>query len=90
MIELLYNASRVLLVLTAVLTLVRLARGPGIFERILALDMLALTLVGYLVLESYDSGYRFYSDAAFALALFAFVGTVAFAFFLRRGEYPDE
>jgi multicomponent Na+:H+ antiporter subunit F len=88
--DLLYDISQVLLVLTALVTLVRLWRGPTIFDRILCIDMLALAVVGYLLLESYGSVHRFYTDAALALALFAFVSTVAFGVLLRRGEYPDE
>jgi len=88
--ELLYDASTAALAISALLTLVRLWRGPTIFDRILALDMLALTVVGLLLLESYDSIHRFYTDAALGLALFAFVGTVAFGVLLRRGEFPDE
>lgn len=90
MIDWLNATSQILLALTALVTLVRLWRGPTIFDRVLSVDMLALSVVGYLLLESYGSVHRFYTDAALALALFAFVSTVAFGVLLRRGDYPDE
>jgi multicomponent Na+:H+ antiporter subunit F len=90
MTELLFDASRSLLAVSALITLVRLWRGPSVFDRILSIDMLALLLVGFLLLQSYTSEHRFYSDAALGLALFAFVGTVAYGVLLRQGEYPDE
>jgi multicomponent Na+:H+ antiporter subunit F len=88
--EWLFDISRALLALTVAITLVRLWRGPTIFDRILSADMLALAVVGYLLLKSYVSVHRFYTDAALGLALFAFIGTVAFGVLLRSGEYPDE
>jgi len=90
MIEILYTGARILLVFSVVLTLVRLWRGPSIFDRVLAVDALALAVVGYLLLEAHGSVGRFYTDAALGLALFAFVGTVVASYFVGRGEYPDE
>lgn len=90
MIDLLYTVSRILLAVSVVLTLVRLQRGPSIFDRVLAVDALALAVVGYLLLEAHGAVGRFYTDAALGLALFAFVGTVVMGFLLGRGEYPDE
>ena len=53
-------------------------------------DMLALAVVGYLLLEAHGDVGRFYTDAALGLALFAFVGTVVMAYFVGRGKFPDE
>jgi multisubunit Na+/H+ antiporter MnhF subunit len=86
----LYHTSEVLIGLSALLCLVRAVLGPSIFDRALAIDSLALTVVGYLLLRSYAPGERLYTDAALGLALFAFVGTVLMAHFLGEGDYPGE
>ena len=78
-----------LLVVTAALLLngIRLVRGPSDFDRLLAAETVALGLVGLLMLTAGDVRDRFYIDAALGLALFSFVGTVAFARYLEsRGD----
>ena len=52
MTEALFSLSRVTLALAALLVIVRAVRGPSILDRLLALETIALTLVGYLLLES--------------------------------------
>ncbi|MCA9759762.1 MAG: pesticidal protein Cry22Aa [Candidatus Eisenbacteria bacterium] len=76
MIELIYRVSEGLLVLTGVLTLWRMLRGPSVFDRTLGLELMSLLLVGFLLLESRRIEIRFYLDAALILALFSFAGTV--------------
>ena len=67
-------------------TLVRLLRGPTAQDRVLALDcmylnaMLVMLVLGLL----YDSTHYF--EAALLMAILGFVGSVAMAKFLLRGE----
>jgi multisubunit Na+/H+ antiporter MnhF subunit len=89
-IDAVYAASAALLALSALLVLGRLWRGPSVFDRALALETLALVVVGSLLLQAYTPAGRLYTDAALALALFSFVGTVLLGFFLGRGDFPDE
>lgn len=64
----------------------RLLRGPSAQDRVLALDF--TSLVGMLLLLvlaiRYDSA--MYFEAAMLMVLFGFVGSVALAKFLLRGE----
>lgn len=64
----------------------RLMRGPWAQDRVLALDFLYVvaTLVMLVLAIRYDSG--MYFEAALLMALFGFVGSVAMAKFLLRGE----
>ncbi|MBX9960038.1 MAG: K+/H+ antiporter subunit F [Burkholderiaceae bacterium] len=66
--------------------LVRLMRGPSAQDRVLALDF--LYIVGMLVMLvlaiRYDSS--MYFEGAFLMVLFGFVGSLAMAKFLLRGE----
>ncbi len=66
--------------------LLRLLRGPSAQDRVLALDF--LYIVGMLVMLvlaiRYDS--PMYFEGAFLMVLFGFVGSLAMAKFLLRGE----
>ena len=64
----------------------RLFRGPSAQDRVLAMDF--VYVVGMLVMLvlaiRYDS--EMYFEGALVMVLFGFVGSVAFAKFLLRGE----
>ena len=87
---LLYQASQIMLIIATVLILYRFSRGPSVFDRVVAGEMIALAVVGYLLLESNATAGRLYTDAALGLALFSVAGTVFLGYFLGRGEFPDE
>ncbi len=84
--DLLQTAALVLLAAAALLFLARLVRGPGAGDRILALDALALTVVGYLLYQGDRSGGHDYLDAALTLALLSFVATIALARVAGRSD----
>lgn len=67
-----------------VLATIRLVRGPSLPDRVVALDLIAVTAVTALALLAlaYDS--VAFLDVAGTLALIAFVSTVAFARYLER------
>lgn len=69
-----------------VLGLLRLLRGPSAQDRVLALDF--LYVVGMLIMLvlaiRHDS--EMYFEGALLMVLFGFVGSVALAKFLLRGE----
>lgn len=58
-------------------TVVRLAAGRTTGERILALDLLTLILIGLLALAAGEDQRAYALDAALALALLSFVATLA-------------
>ena len=65
---------------------VRLIRGPGLPDRVVALEVIALLLVGVLIISGIASGEPAMLRAAVVVALVAFVGTVAFARYLERSR----
>ena len=67
-----------LAVLLAVVV-VRLARAASTGERILALDLLTLVLIGFLAVAAGEEQRSYALDAALALALLSFVATLAAA-----------
>jgi len=85
MIELVTNISFGLLGLAALLTLVRILRGPTLADRILGLDTLTGIIIGIIGVFAVRTGLYLYIDIAVALALVAFLATAAFARFLLSG-----
>jgi len=69
-----------------VLSFVRLLRGPHAPDRILALDTLYINAIALLVLLGIQLASPLYFEAALLIALVGFVGTVALAKFLLRGD----
>ncbi len=64
----------------------RLLHGPDVTDRVLALDTLYINAVALLVLLDTGDGKPLFYEAAILIALLGFVGTVAFAKFLLRGD----
>ncbi len=76
----------VLYALSALVTLLRLFRGPRAQDRVVALDFIFMVamLVLLVLAIRYDSS--MYFEAALLMALFGFVSSAALAKFLLRGE----
>lgn len=68
------------------MSLFRLLRGPSAPDRILALDTLYINAIALLVLLGIHLASPLYFEAALLIALMGFVGTVALAKFLLRGD----
>jgi multicomponent Na+:H+ antiporter subunit F len=69
----------------------RVVAGPSLPDRVVALDLIGLLSVSMIALYAVASGQSLYLDAAIALALISFLGTVAFARFIEwRGEERDD
>ena len=64
----------------------RLVRGPSLPDRVVALDLMATLVIGIVAAYSVATGQSAYLDVAIILALIAFLGTVAFAYYIQRGE----
>jgi multicomponent Na+:H+ antiporter subunit F len=70
------------------LTLVRLLRGPGLADRIVALDLMTTIGVAICGLYAVTTDRPVFLDVAVIMALIAFVGTVAFARYLEERQRP--
>lgn len=80
------SATLMLYALGMVFGLMRLMRGPSAQDRVLALDF--LYVVGMLVMLVLAIRFEssMYFEGALLMVLFGFVGSVAMAKFLLRGE----
>jgi multicomponent Na+:H+ antiporter subunit F len=71
-----------LLLVAMLLVLYRLARGPNLGDRIMALDTLTMLAVGLIGALTLRTGLTLYLDIAIAIALVGFLSTVALARYL--------
>lgn len=72
--------------LALLLNLWRVATGPGMAERILALDTMAINAIALLVLYGILQGTAVYFEASALFAMTGFVSTVAYAKYMLRGD----
>jgi multicomponent K+:H+ antiporter subunit F len=79
-------AALLLLAIAMGCTLVRVLRGPTAQDRVLALDCMYLCGMLVMLVLGLLYGSKTYFEAALLLALFSFVGSMAMAKFLLRGE----
>jgi multicomponent K+:H+ antiporter subunit F len=79
-------AAQTMLAIAFVLVLYRLVRGPDLEDRVIALDTLYINTVALLLVYGIGLGSDLYFEAALLIALLGFVGTVALAKFLQRGD----
>jgi len=64
----------------------RLLCGPGLPDRILALDTLYVNTIALLVLFGIQHDTQLLFEAALVVALLGFVGTVALSKYVTRGD----
>ncbi|TFY96844.1 K+/H+ antiporter subunit F [Ramlibacter rhizophilus] len=67
----------------------RLLRGPEPTDRVLALDTLYINTVGLVILLGMRLGSDLLFEAALVIAMLGFIGTVALARFLARGDVVE-
>jgi multicomponent Na+:H+ antiporter subunit F len=65
---------------------VRLVKGPTLPDRIVAMDLIGVLVIGLAVVLAASTGVRETLDAAMVIALIGFVATVAYATYVERGH----
>lgn len=76
-------------VVAMLLNVWRLARGPDLEDRVLALDTLYINSIAVVLLLSLGFDTRMYFEAALLIAMMGFVGTIAFGKYLLRKRLMD-
>lgn len=89
MLNLALDITLALLTLAMLLACYRLIRGPGVPDRILALDTIYINAIALLVVIGIRFVSTLYFEAALLIAMLGFVGTVALASFILRGDIID-
>lgn len=84
-IELATNISVITIGLSILIIFFRLVVGPSIEDRIVALDLLSANAIAFIAVYAIQNRTTTFLDVGVILAILAFLGTVAFAFYLERG-----
>jgi multicomponent Na+:H+ antiporter subunit F len=83
------NVAPVVLTILAtalLIAFVRLVKGPTLPDRIVAMDLIGVLVIGLAVVLAASTGVRETLDAAMVIALIGFVATVAYATYVERGH----
>lgn len=75
-----------MLCLAVVLVFIRFIKGPETVDRVIALDLIITIGVGIIGVYCITTGHASFLDDAMILALIAFLGTVAFSYYLEKRE----
>ena len=78
------NIVLIMLGVAILLTFIRLMYGPTLADRVVALDVMTTQAVGLIAVYDMATREPVYLRVAMVLALVAFLGTVAFAYYLQR------
>ncbi|HLW57025.1 MAG TPA: monovalent cation/H+ antiporter complex subunit F [Bacteriovoracaceae bacterium] len=79
----------ILLICSYFLLLIRLIKGPTTADRVVAIDLIAVTSVAFLLLISLKSNEPIYIDIAIALAFVGFLATLACSRFILLASRSD-
>jgi multicomponent Na+:H+ antiporter subunit F len=84
MVDLIWSIVFILLSLAFIFAFLRLAKGPRLPDRVVALDLVAFLVIGFISAYAIRSNQTGFLDVAIVLALISFLATVAFAYLLER------
>lgn len=87
--EYLYMVILPVLAISVLIIFVRFLKGPTLPDRVVSLDLLITTGVGIIAVYSIVTNQPAFLDIAMILALIAFLGTVAFSYYLEKKEKND-
>ena len=86
MLDITIGIALLMLTVAALLTLLRVVRGPTLPDRVVAIDLIGVLIVGVTVVAAAATGEQAFLDVAIVIALISFVGTVAYARYVEREE----
>ena len=87
MLAIVSQISLALLGAALLIAFVRLVKGPTLPDRIVAMDLFGMVVVGLIVVLAGASRVRATLDAAIVIALVGFLGTIAYATYVERGDW---
>ncbi|MGJ8586992.1 MAG: monovalent cation/H+ antiporter complex subunit F [Yoonia sp.] len=83
-------ASFIMVMLSLAIAFIRLAKGPTLADRVVALDMMTVTIIAVCGVVVVGTGEAALLDVALVLALVGFLATVALARFAERRDARQE
>ncbi|MFC0337256.1 multicomponent Na+:H+ antiporter subunit F [Kushneria avicenniae] len=88
--QILTHLSFAILSVSMVLCFVRMVIGPSLPDRVVALELLSMIIVGIIGIHALQSDETSFLDVAIVVALMSFLATIGFARFLERGGRRDD
>lgn len=73
-----------------VLTFIRLLKGPSLPNRVVALELIAAIVVGFIATYAIQTEVDDFIDVAIVMALLAFMAAIGFARYLEKGGPRDD
>lgn len=84
------SVTFVMVMLSLAIAFIRLARGPSLADRVVALDMMTVTIICVCGVAAVATGVYALLDVALVLALVGFLATVALARFAERRDAREK
>jgi len=78
-----------LLVLSFLLVLIRLVKGPTLPDRVIALDLMAFVALGMVILIMVITDRKEYMDIVIVGSLIVFIATISISKYLTKGGQND-
>ena len=86
MLEFATQFALITLAMAILVAVFRLLKGPTLPDRVVAMDLMGILVVGLIVVLAASTQVPAVLDAAIVIALIAFVATVAYATYIERGH----
>ena len=86
MLETVTNVALITLGVALLIAVARLVKGPTLPDRVVAMDLVGVLVVGLIVVLAASTRVTATLDAAIVIALIGFVGTIAYATYVERGH----
>lgn len=75
-----------ILTISVLLVFIRLFKGPTVVDRVIALDLIITIGIGIITVYSIRQEQEVLLDVAIILALIAFLGTIAFSYYIEKQQ----
>ncbi|MFC1703937.1 monovalent cation/H+ antiporter complex subunit F [Candidatus Omnitrophota bacterium] len=85
----LFRRAFFILLLSSLLCLYRIFRGPTAADRAVAIDILGILILGFCAILSIPTGRSWYLDVGIAWGLQSFIATIALTKFLEGRDFDD-
>lgn len=85
MAETILNLAMIIIMIAIALGVYRLAKGPTVVDRVIALDLLTLIAIALITMIAHMTTRFIYIDVALVYGLLSFLSVLAVARYLERG-----
>ena len=89
MLDVVLKVALVIMSISVLLCFIRLVKGPSVSDRVVALDLVGIHLIGIVGITMVLQRSLAYVEVVLVLGILAFVGTVALSKFIEGGVVID-